>query len=190
MNAPTVKSRKPTCVIPFPLVLLEGEEKVMRKSRPARLTTGREELTMPIRFFEKIEFRPEPDGCWIWTGADSGGDRPYGISWDGERRVKAHRWAFLAAGGELPAGYEPDHTCRTPLCVRPSHMEAVTQLENIMRSDAPGPLAVRTNRCKRGHEFTPENTRRRGDGGRECRACQRMHRRAYKARVHARGVAA
>jgi hypothetical protein len=27
VNAPTVKSRKPTCVIPYPLVLLEGEEK-------------------------------------------------------------------------------------------------------------------------------------------------------------------
>lgn len=29
--------------------------------------------------------------------------------------------------------------------------------------------------CKRGHEFTPENTHVRGDKGRQCKACNRMY---------------
>lgn len=36
-----------------------------------------------------------------------------------------------------------------------------------------GPRTLRTH-CKRGHEFTEENTIRASDGGRRCRACRNM----------------
>ena len=36
--------------------------------------------------------------------------------------------------------------------------------------------------CKRGHEFTPENTYVKPDGRRQCRACVSMHRSTYRAK--------
>lgn len=145
---------------------------------------------IPPRVADKIDIVTDWD-CWRWTGATTGGALPYGVTWDGRRRVKAHRFMYEAANDVLPPGMVPDHLCKNTLCVRPSHLEAVTVAENIRRGDAPGPLAVRTNRCKRGHEFTPENTRiRKNDGGRTCLACERMHHRASKERARQRRQAA
>lgn len=78
---------------------------------------------------------PEPNsGCHLWTGAlDSKG---YGMFWVGsasQPRQKAHRVAFLAAGGVIPAGMQIDHKCRVRCCVNPAHLEAVTCRENIVR---------------------------------------------------------
>lgn len=152
----------------------------MRPGAELRLVdTGVERLVMPVRFWEKVRFT---DTCWIWTGANSGIARPYGVAWNGRRRVKAHRYAYEAANGPIPEGLEVDHLCKVTLCVRPAHLEAVTRRENALRSDSPGAVAVRRNRCKRDHEYTPENTRHKKGGGRECLSCKRMHALAYSAR--------
>ena len=148
------------------------------KTRPPKLAG------LPDRFRVKLDFwGPEtdrvPTRCWVFVGANSGGKRPYGVTWDGKRRVKAHRYVWTVANGEIPDGMEIDHLCKTTMCARLSHLELVTRRENVMRSDAPGPRAVRTNRCKRDHEFTPENTINRSDGYRECRKCSNdQHREA------------
>ena len=42
--------------------------------------------------------------------------------------------------------------------------------------------------CKHGHEFTPENTRIRANGSRQCKACWRVQRKATKARARARAA--
>lgn len=106
--------------------------------------------------------------CWNWLGKP---DRS-GYARFGSRRfseVLAHRIAYRHLVGEIPAGLELDHTCRNKRCVNPSHLEPVTNIENIRRA-----RLARTH-CKRGHAFTPENTVpiRRGDWtGRRCRTCK------------------
>lgn len=135
-------------------------------------------LTLPLRVWDKITITED---CWIWTGANTGEVDPYGVTWDGERRVKAHRFTYEALHGPIAPGLVADHLCRTRLCVKPPHIEPVTNAENILRGNAPGPTAVRTNACKRGHAFTPENTKLRPDG-RECRTCAAVSTRASKAR--------
>lgn len=174
---------------PFVVYPLEITKGVRPSSRLAKLRTPDGPVTLPIRVWEKINFT---ERCWLWTGADSGDDDPWGKVWDGQRVVPAHRWIYEEAYDvRLPPEIEPDHLCKVRLCVRPSHLDPITKRENVMRSNAPGPLAVRTNHCKRGHEFTPENTRiRRSDGGRECRSCARMRNRAAKERARARKAAA
>lgn len=120
------------------------------------------------RLMAKVEKRP--DGCWIWTGS-TGGDGRYGrIHFEGRNRP-AHRVAYILLVGPVSEDDVLDHLCRVTLCVNPTHLEPVTQAENIRRGDAPPALNARKTHCKRGHEFTPENTYAARSGGRGCRAC-------------------
>lgn len=82
-----------------------------------------------------IEDRGYKTPCWIWQGGTNA-EGTYGRTRHNGRQRPAHRAFFEAAFGPLPEGYEPDHLCRTTLCVNPEHLEAVTRLENVRRSSA------------------------------------------------------
>jgi formylmethanofuran dehydrogenase subunit E len=84
-----------------------------------------------------------------------------------------------------------DHRCRNRACANIDHLELVTNRENILRGDikraapkVPGPRKPRARKasCKRGHEFTAENTYLKPDGRRECRACLQTYRQERTAR--------
>lgn len=122
-----------------------------------------------LRFFAKVEF----DGCWLWRGArDSGG---YGKFRDGHTvLVSAHRWAYEALVGPIPAGLQLDHLCRVHLCVNPDHLEPVTPGENTRR----GSRLV--THCPKGHVYDEQNTRVNTDGARDCRQCDREYKRSIR----------
>jgi hypothetical protein len=65
--------------------------------------------------------------CWLWTGAKS---RGYGTVRRGDKMLKAHRVALELSGRSIPSGHVVRHICRTPLCVRPEHLETGTVSEN------------------------------------------------------------
>lgn len=112
--------------------------------------------------------------CEIWAGPTLKG---YGRARSGEL---AHRHSYRLAKGEIPAGLELDHVCKTPLCVNPDHLEPVTREENMRRR-----YATYTH-CANGHEYTEANTYRRPNGHRDCRTCIRDRVRSYKERRAAR----
>lgn len=84
----------------------------------------------------------------------------------------AHRVAYNLLFGPDPDGLEPDHLCRNPGCVNPSHLEWVDHKENVLRGESPFALRARQTHCVNGHEFTPENTFRQHHGTRGCLACK------------------
>lgn len=136
------------------------------------------------RFWAKVA--KQLDGCWLWKGATNGDGRYGMVGGRGKGLEQAHRVAYEMAHGAIPDGLVIDHLCRTTLCVNPDHLEPVTQAENIMRGVAPTALNARKTHCKRGHEFTPENTYVMTNGGRTCRTCAREATREAQRRYRAR----
>lgn len=115
--------------------------------------------------------RPDLGHCWIWNGSKS---KDYGRILAHGKTTLVHRVSYELLMGAIPEGLKLDHLCRTTLCVNPSHLEPVTQKENVLRGFGACAIHARKTHCLRGHEFNEVNTRIRPDGGRECRVCQRQ----------------
>ena len=126
------------------------------------------------RFFEHVE---KTDSCWLWTGGTGGSKSIYGrFRPDGSTKVQAHVWLWERENGPVPDGLELDHRCFTPLCVRPSHLEAVTHAENVRRAHQ------RRTECPQGHPFTGMVNSK---GIRICHPCKLASNRRYKERQRA-----
>lgn len=131
----------------------------------------------PMRRFMRHVEVDAGTGCWMWTGGRWGPGRLYG-QWHpeghGGRAVNAHIWAYEQFVGLVPEGLQLDHFfCDTPLCVNPEHVRPASPRENVLRSDSFVAWNLAKTHCKRGHEFTPENTYL-WNGGRHCRACRAL----------------
>ena len=135
--------------------------------------------TWQFRFWQHVRVRS--NGCWQWVGSREA--KGYGRFWLNGKHRKAHRVAYELMVGPIPAGYTIDHLCRNRDCVRPSHLDPVTNRENVLRGEGVTANHARQTHCTNGHEFTPENTYIRPRGQRSCRECARAAHRRYTRRV-------
>lgn len=91
-------------------------------------------MSVEARFWAKVA-APAAESCWQWLGATN--DRGYPrFSWGTTgslTHVYAHRFAYEALVGPIPADLTVDHLCRHITCVNPAHMELVTKSENTRR---------------------------------------------------------
>lgn len=128
------------------------------------------------RFWQYVEWS---EGCWLWTGAQY--PNSYGhFSWRAASGY-AHRAAYMLAIGTIPDGLSLDHLCRTPACVNPAHLEAVSSRENVLRSPiAPAAINARKTRCPRGHVLEDAYVNKRG---RQCRQCRNATQRTRRAAI-------
>lgn len=127
------------------------------------------------RFLSKFV---QGEGCWLWTGRLDGGG--YGDFWHSGRYSKAHRYSYEVLVGPIPDGMQLDHLCRTRHCVRPDHLEPVTQAENIRRGV--NHERAKTH-CSKGHTYDEANTYLAPHRTmRNCRTCNREAQRRARAR--------
>lgn len=87
------------------------------------------------------------------------------------QRYARHRDKRLALSRALGKRYYAEH--RDQILAK--------QRERRSAAKENRPPQERAKCCKRGHEFTPENTIRRADGGRRCRECRTSYNRNYYA---------
>jgi HNH endonuclease len=108
-------------------------------------------------------------GCWVWTGYRNPTSGYGTIKFTGTKGFYAHRLVYELLVGPIPEGLQLDHLCRNRWCVNPSHMEPVTQRENLLRGDTVVAKNAAKTHCLRGHLFDyvrPDGT------GRDCRTCK------------------
>ena len=122
------------------------------------------------RFWPKV--RLDIAGCWLWQGAI--GSDGYGrIRGDDGITKRPHRVAWELAVGPIPDGLQLDHLCRVRACVRPSHLEVVTNRENTLRGTSPIADHARATECGRGHVYSDATTAYTRSGKRRCLICER-----------------
>jgi hypothetical protein len=126
------------------------------------------------RWWAKVE---QTDGCWIWHGFVHAkkGYGHHGVD-------SAHRFGYELLVGPIPAGLVLDHLCHNAdpecpggacihrRCVRPDHLEPVSNRENILRGKGETARRARQTHCVRGHELAGHNVRI-NEQGRQCRRC-------------------
>ena len=154
--------------------------------------TGRARRDPVQRFWTKVDRhgpipirRPELGPCWLWTAAlDHGGYGKFFVEKvNGKSRlVQAYRFAYELEVGPIPPGLALDHLCRVPRCVNPTHLEPVTQGENMWRGAMPHTHNWLATHCPQGHPYDNANTYWYGNN-RKCRKCRAAaSRRAYAKR--------
>ncbi len=134
------------------------------------------------RFWSKVR---KTRTCWLWMShLDKDG---YWRFWYNGKAVPAHRFAYEIWVGPIPEGLTIDHKCRIRHCVRPFHLEPVTNRINILRGVGAAAQNARKTHCINDHELTGNNvyTYR---NGRDCRTCARANaRRRYYRLAAAKG---
>jgi len=107
---------------------------------------------LPPHFWTKVRLgsvpphRPDLGPCWEWTAGCTG--KGYsrfvaGSKIDASNRlVYAHRLAYEILTGAIPQGLQADHLCRNRACIRPTHIELVTNAVNSQRGESAKLTAV------------------------------------------------
>lgn len=130
MKSATSSCTFPGCDRPHSaLGLCEGHRSQTRRGRELAPLGAARKPAPGVTAAERLEACTDRSGeCWLWTGSVK--PDGYGqIGVDG-RVVSAHRLSYELACGPVPKGMMLDHTCHTPLCIRPEHLRPVTNKQN------------------------------------------------------------
>jgi len=92
-----------------------------------RNTKGQYIKTDPVeRFWSYVE---KTNTCWNWKGFIDKGN--YGQFYFEGKNVRAHRFSFFIHNKHIDNKLVVMHKCDNPKCVRPDHLELVSQNLNI-----------------------------------------------------------
>ena len=161
-----------------PVVGYEGYYEVSDQGRMRSLDREIETLNKYGPCVKKLKGRA------LKPSADKDGYLQVGLSRDGQvSRRFVHRLVLEAFRGTCPPGHETCHWDDEPSNNKLSNLRWGTRSENELDMVRNGNHNnARKTECKRGHEYTAENTYITPSGRRDCRECIRARVRAYKAR--------
>ena len=140
--------------------------------------------TASLKLLERVLIMP--NGCWLYSGPlfPTGYGQFKGL----QGQQYAHRAAYILWGGPLAPGMDADHechnedagcaggpTCPHRRCCNPAHLREASRQENLRSGRGPGARWANAA-CAHGHLFTPENTRVKKNGCRDCKTCARERR--------------
>lgn len=138
--------------------------------RPFRPAAQGMSLQDAVRYFTRVDIKFV--GCWEWRGSPSQKYPAFLVAGIGR---KVHRVAYELAYGPIPPARVVLHLCDNTRCVRPEHLRAGRQRDNVIdmlikgrhRNQNSGRLL-----CGRGH-LDWINV----PGGRKCRSCRNLRQR-------------
>jgi HNH endonuclease len=94
-----------------------------------------------IGYFENRVWKDEATSCWNWMLRL--GHNGYGKFLDTDRTTRrAHRGAWEAVNGPIPAGLHVLHRCDNRRCCNPEHLFLGTQQDNMKDRDSKGRHAM------------------------------------------------
>lgn len=127
------------------------------------------------RFWSKVI---KTKDCWIWSACKN----PFGYgTFYLKKLMRAHRVSYEISYGSIPNNLTIDHLCRNTSCVRPEHLEAVTQRENVLRGNSLMAINKKKFFCKRDHPLLGKNIYCRPlRKQRECRICREILRQRWE----------
>jgi len=136
-------------------------------------------------FFEKVDKTGE---CWLWTGTLT--SKGYGRFYIHSKRYRAHRWSYERFASEIEDGLTIDHLCKNKACVKPGHLEAVTNSVNLRRhhendNTITEPRDWENGTCKNKHNLSivgyidRKKKNKNGKISRECLGCRKDQNHRY-----------
>ncbi len=137
-------------------------------------------MTLRERFEAKVERRGE-DECWAFQGYTMpSGHGQMALGRRQDRRERAHRVSYELYVGPIPDGCIVHHTCESPSCCNPAHLQLTTRREH--------PSLHKKAKCPHGHPYSGENLGVTKRGVRYCKSCKRGWDKARYAKRRSSGV--